>query len=92
MVWRSYVLVLQQAKKKAPKKYRRSTVLFYGMDTIRVKQNPAGLNSYVLRENNQVSLMIGLILGTSAENTGWLTYMPTKIVINCNLKINNLHT
>ncbi len=31
------VLVLQQAKKKALKKYRRSTVLFYGMDTIQVK-------------------------------------------------------
>ncbi len=27
---------------------------------------------YVLRKNNLVSLTIGLILGTSAENTGWL--------------------
>jgi hypothetical protein len=47
MVQRFCVLVLQQAKKKALKKYCRSTVLFYGMDTIRVKmlQKP-GLNSY----------------------------------------------
>jgi hypothetical protein len=37
MVRRFCVLVLQQAKKMAPKKYRRSTVLLYSMDTIQVK-------------------------------------------------------
>ncbi len=47
MVRRFCVLVLQQAKEKAPKKYRRSTVLFYCMDTIQVKtlQNPGWTRS-----------------------------------------------
>jgi hypothetical protein len=30
----------------------------------------------VLGKNNQVSLTIGQILGTAAENTGWLTCQP----------------
>ena len=33
---------------------------------------------YTLRKNNQVSLTIGQILGTMAENTGWLQLLiPT---------------
>jgi hypothetical protein len=41
----------------------------------------------VLGKNNQVSLTIGQILGTAAENTGWLMLFPplsmTGMLENC---------
>jgi hypothetical protein len=35
----------------------------------------------VLGKNNQVSLTIGQILGTAAENTGWLLWSPSECTI-----------